>query len=201
MNLKLKETERLYVDSQSRFAKSEFSNVLFDYLSKYYNSSYSDLIIVCIGTDRCTGDSLGPLIGYNILNRLKTYEDVHVLGTLNDPVHAKNLDDNIDYINSSFKKPFIVAVDACLGSFNKVGFISISNKPLNPGSGVNKVLPSIGHLSILGIVNTGGFMEYMVLQSTRLNLVMHLADIISSSFVTTLWKLRESNKKAETQIS
>ena len=201
MNIKLNRTNKLYVDSKSRFAKSEFSGALFEYLSTYYNNNYSDLVIVCIGTDRCTGDSLGPLIGYNILNRLKTYDDVHVLGTLSNPVHAKNLDENIDYINTSFEKPFIVAIDACLGSFNKVGFISISNKPLKPGAGVNKVLPSIGHVSILGIVNTGGFMEYMVLQSTRLHLVMHLADIISSSFVTSLWKLKNSNKKAETQIS
>lgn len=203
MNLKLKEKEKIYeniyIDSKSQFSRSKSSNSLYNYLTRYYSNSYSDLVIVCIGTDRSTGDSLGPLVGHNLNRRLKTYDDVHVFGTLNNPVHAKNLEDNMELINSKFKRPFIVAIDACLGSYNNVGFISISNKPVKPGSGVNKILPPIGHLSILGIVNTSGFMEYAVLQSTRLNLVMDLADIISSSLLTSIWKLKKT--KAETQLS
>lgn len=192
MNLKLQKKESVYVDSSSRFARSQFNSALFNYLSKYYNNNYTDLVIICIGTDRSTGDSLGPLVGHNLSSRINMYKDVHILGTLNDPVHAKNLHDNIDKINTSFKQPFILAIDACLGSLNSVGSICVSNSPLKPGSGVNKVLPPIGDISILGIVNTSGFMEYMVLQSTRLSLVMELASIISSSIVTCLWKLNKS---------
>jgi putative sporulation protein YyaC len=47
-----------------------------------------------------------------------------------------------------------------------------------PGAGVNKDLPPVGQLHITGIVNVGGYMEYMILQNTRLNLVMRLADVI-----------------------
>lgn len=197
MNLKLKSSKGTYVSSNSKFARSEFSEILFNYLNKYYNNSYSDLIIVCIGSDRSTGDSLGPLVGYNLSRRLGIYDDIHVLGTLNDPVHAKNLDDNIAYINKNFNNPFIVAIDACLGPLKKVGLINISNRSLRPGSGVNKVLPEIGDLSILGIVNTSGFMEHLVLQSTRLSLVMELSNIISSSFVTCIWRLENKEKSRD----
>lgn len=200
MNLKLKENKNIYIDSKCQFARSKSSSSLYDYLSAYYNKTYSDLVIVCIGTDRCTGDSLGPLVGHKLDRRLYQYDDVHVFGTLSTPVHAKNLHDNIKVINSKFENPFIIAIDACLGSHSNIGFINISDKPLKPGSGVNKVLPSIGHLSILGIVNTSGFMEYAVLQSTRLHLVMNLADIISSSLITSIWKMKKIKKKAETQL-
>lgn len=197
MSLKLKSNDNTYINSDSRFARSEFSDALFSYLDKCYSSNYSDLVIVCIGSDRSTGDSLGPLVGHNLSKRLNIYTDIHVFGTLNDPVHATNLHDNIENINTSFDNPFIVAVDACLGPLNKVGLISISNKPVRPGSGVNKVLPPIGDISILGIVNTSGFMEHLVLQSTRLSLVMELSNIISSSFVTCIWRLENKEKSRD----
>ncbi|AFS79860.1 putative sporulation protein YyaC [Gottschalkia acidurici 9a] len=185
--------ENIYVNSESRFARLELNNALLQFITKYYDSNYSDLVIMCIGTDRSTGDSLGPLIGHKLFNSLKSYENIHVFGTLNEPVHAKNLNNNIERIKSSFSNPFIIAIDACLGSKDKIGFINIVNGPLSPGSGVNKTLPAVGDISILGIVNISGFMEYMVLQSTRLSLVMKIADIIASSFVVSLWKLSKDN--------
>ena len=40
-----------------------------------------------------------------------------------------------------------------------------------PGAGVNKDLPPVGDLYITGVVNVGGFMDYLVLQNTRLYLI------------------------------
>lgn len=60
-----------------------------------------------------------------------------------------------------------------------MGYINLGNGSLHPGAGVNKNLPPVGQIHITGIVNVGGFMEYMVLQNTRLNIVMGLADIIA----------------------
>lgn len=194
MNLSIEKKEVFYINSKSRFARVEFSDLLVKQLSKYYSGNYTDLVIICIGTDRSTGDSLGPLVGHKISNKLSSYPDVHTFGTLNNPVHAKNLQANIQNIYSSFEKPFVIAIDACLGSFDKIGFISISNIPLKPGSGVHKILPKVGDVSILAMVNTSGFMEHMVLQSTRLSLVMTLADIISQSLVSCLWKLNHEKQ-------
>lgn len=85
-------------------------------------------------------------------------------------------------------KPFIIAIDACLGKPERVGMISIGKGALRPGAGVNKSLPPIGHIHIAGIVNISGFMEYLILQNTRLNLVMRMADIISSGIHFNIWK-------------
>src|SRR5690606_31826424 len=50
--------------------------------------------IVCVGTDRSTGDSLGPFIG-SVLLRQKDKgfipPSVSVYGTIHEPVHALNL--------------------------------------------------------------------------------------------------------------
>ncbi|WP_418791230.1 spore protease YyaC [Phosphitispora sp. TUW77] len=133
-------------------------------------------IIVCIGTDRSTGDSLGPLVGSNLLETNHTF--FKVMGTLESPVHATNLATYMSIVDK-FENPFVVAIDACLGSIDNVGYINIGEGALKPGAGVNKHLPPVGHIHITGIVNVGGFMEYFVLQNTRLNIVMKMAKIIS----------------------
>ncbi|AZS18038.1 spore protease YyaC [Paenibacillus lutimineralis] len=138
-----------------------------------------DIVIVCIGTDRSTGDCLGPLVGTSLSKWNSKH--FHVYGTLEEPVHAMNLRDTLQQINEKFNQPFIIGIDACLGQTSSVGSIQVVQGPLRPGAGVNKELPPVGDIHLTGIVNVGGFMEYFVLQNTRLSLVMRLSEIIASS--------------------
>ncbi|MCI1945859.1 spore protease YyaC [Clostridium luticellarii] len=144
------------------------------------------IIILCIGTDRSTGDSLGPIVGdklkFLIRNKVELY------GNLQYPVHAKNIAEIINKINSKYNNPFTIAVDACLGAIQNVGKIIVETKPLHPGSAMNKSLPQVGDLSITGIVNICGAMEFMVLQNTRLFTVMQLADTISRGIYHSILK-------------
>lgn len=136
----------------------------------------SPIVFLCIGTDRSTGDSLGPLVG-NMLKE-KNFLHAQVKGCLAEPVHAGNLENILQELYS-FKEPYIVAVDASLGPSENVGTVKIGRGPIKPGAGVNKNLPEVGQLHITGVVNVGGFMEFFVLQNTRLFLVMKMAKVIS----------------------
>ena len=175
------------IDVHKQFAFSYFSAYFEECFSKLYNDSYRDVVFVCIGTDRATGDCLGPLIGYKIQDM--NYDNVHVLGTLDNPVHAKNLEEHLQELKN-YHNPFIIAIDASLGKFERIGFVNIKEGPLSPGSGVNKSLPKVGDMHITGIVNMSGFMEIMVLQNTRLSLVMNMANIISKGIRYNMWKLQ-----------
>jgi putative sporulation protein YyaC len=135
------------------------------------------IVFVCIGTDRSTGDSLGPLVGTLLEER--NPQSVYIYGTLDDPIHAVNLEEKLKEVNEKHFHPFIIGIDACLGRFKSVGFIEIGNGPVKPGAGVNKELPAVGHIHITGIVNVSGFMEFFVLQNTRLNLVLRMAKTIA----------------------
>jgi len=173
------------VDISKPFPFIYFTTYFEEVFKRNYDSSYSDTVIFCIGTDRSTGDCLGPLVGSKLKDmKLK---NVHVYGSLEEPVHAKNLEEYLSQL-SKFSKPFVIAIDACLGRIDRVGFISIKEGPLTPGAGVNKKLPSVGNMSIVGIVNVSGFMETIVLQNTRLSLVMNLANVISGGIRYNLWK-------------
>lgn len=145
-----------------------------------------EIIILCIGTDRSTGDSLGPLVGDKLKFLLRN--KIILLGNLENPVHAKNISNALKKIKNSYSNPYIIAIDACLGSVQNVGNIIIESKPIFPGSAMNKNLPPVGDLSITGIVNVSGALEFMVLQNTRLFTVMKIADIISKGLYHSIIK-------------
>lgn len=139
--------------------------------------------IVCIGTDRSTGDSLGPLTGTK-LSRLRP--DLNVFGTLDNPVHAVNMAELLPKIKDELCNPYIIAVDASLGRLDNVGCLTTGYGAIRPGAAVKKDLPAIGDAYITGIVNVSGFMEAFVLQSTRLSLVMKMADTITAAIMLAL---------------
>ena len=139
-----------------------------------------DIIVICIGTDRATGDALGPLVGDYILAHDTAYQ---VAGTLEYPVHALNIRDTIDHIYADFNDPFVIAVDASLGMPKDMGMVTITNSHLFPGKGVNKKLPAIGDMSITGIVNLSGNAGANLLQNTRLYTVKQMAEYIGRALV------------------
>jgi len=153
----------------------------------FVSSRKRPAVILCIGTDRSTGDALGPLIGTH-LSRLNL-PLLHVYGTLDQPVHATNLIQTIEFIQQSFVDPFVIAIDACLGRVDSIGCIVLADGPLKPGAGVHKQLPEVGEANLTGIVNVGGFMEFMVLQNTRLNLVWRMSENISSLITRSYLKI------------
>lgn len=146
-----------------------------------------DIVLLCIGSDRATGDCLGPIVGYK-LSRL-THPSFHVYGTLEHPVHAKNLVEITETIQQIYEDPFIIALDASLGKANHIGLITVGSGGLYPGIGVDKTLPCVGNMHITGIVNLSGFLSQALLQTTRLHVVMRLADFISQGIRYTLSNL------------
>lgn len=166
--------------------RDELSNRLYKILK-----TKRPIVFVCIGTDRSTGDSLGPLVGENLKSLISS--DFHLYGTLENPIHAKNLKETLDEIHNKYTYPYIIAIDASLGKIDSIGNIIVENKPITPGAAMNKKLPKVGDLSITGIVNVSGALEFMVLQNTRLYTVMHLANIISYGIHHSILKTMGSN--------
>ena len=164
-------------------------------ISSYGN--FSDIVVLCIGTDRSTGDALGPLVGTKLQHLYPS--GVNIYGTIDEPVHAINLKETVKTIQSTHHHPLLIAIDACLGQLTSVGNITVAHGPVKPGAGVKKDLPEVGTFHITGIVNIGGFMEYFVLQNTRLSVVMKMADVISHALYLSVSQIQnQSNIKSST---
>lgn len=141
-----------------------------------------ELVWVCVGTDRSTGDSLGPFVG----TMLTEAGVPNVYGTLDHPVHALNLMKTLERIEEAHPDACIVGIDACLGKAKSVGSMELRDGALEPGTGIGKVLPSVGDYNIIGVVNAEGFMEHVALQNTRLSLVIQMAKSITDFILRSL---------------
>ena len=170
------------IDHEHPDARPNLTDNLLRGLQKFNISN--KIIVLCIGTDRSTGDALGPLIGTMLSSEHDT-DKMIVMGTLEKPVHALNLEKTLLKIKREHADSLVLAVDACLGTMNTVGQIQIGLGPLKPGTGVNKKLPAVGQLHITGVVNIAGFLEYFVLQNTRLSMIVNMAELISASILAT----------------
>lgn len=179
-------TTPIYIDVNDRDHLSLFCEQLSSYLLDYLPNHNHELVIICIGTDRATGDSLGPLVGYK-LHELP-YEKVTLYGTLDQPVHAKNLEDTLCDVIDSHPDALVIAIDACLGAAQNVGCLTLGEGSIKPGAGVKKELPPVGHIHITGIVNFSSLMNMVILQNTRLSLVMKMADTIATGIKYCLWR-------------
>ncbi|ADL69686.1 spore protease YyaC [Thermoanaerobacterium thermosaccharolyticum] len=142
------------------------------YLAEHLNF---DSVILCIGTDKCIGDSLGPIVG-DMLSKM--VNGINVYGTLKNPIHAINLEENIAYIKRKHPYSNIIAVDACLGDKDNIGKISIKKSPIYPGKGVGKVLPAVGDISIIGVIDA---FDIIPVHNTRLGFVFEMAEVIAMS--------------------
>lgn len=138
------------------------------------NISSSKVVFVCIGTDRSTGDSLGPLVGSFL--KKKGYRNV--IGTINNLVHAKNLNEKLREVPLNKK---VIVIDSMLGKVDSIGKFYVFDGGLKPGAGVGKDLDAVGDYSITGVVNVGGFLSQQVLQYTELSLVLKMAEEITEA--------------------
>lgn len=194
-------TEKIYYyEGNKEFTAEQFSGRLFRLIRDVQRKQgKKGVVFLCIGSDRSTGDSLGPLIGHKISQLMQITQtdqtrsdmDPVVLGTLEEPVHAMNLEAYIAIIKCMYQDYVIVAIDASVGSPDHIGCITLGRGALKPGLGVSKNLSSVGDIFITGIVGSSGNFDPIMLQSVRLSMVMQLADCISKGiyFVGKLWNI------------
>lgn len=166
-----------YIENRTPGADLKLGTLLLDLLSST-KKPFQELVILCIGSDRITGDSLGPLVGHTLIQAPLSH--TYVYGTLSQPVHALNLNETVNMLYEQHPRSLIIAVDASLGTKNHIGYLTVSEGPLEPGLGVRKKLPSVGDIAVTGIVNLSGAFDHLLLQSTRLATVVTMADSIVS---------------------
>ena len=154
-------------------------------------------VIVCIGSDLAIGDSLGPITG-SMLKYKTQGLNLFLYGTLAAPVTAKEIGYIRTFLKETHKGSQVIAIDAAVGAEGDIGLIKINDKPLLPGAGANEKLGALGDISLMGVVAEKSLSNYGLLNTTRLNLVYSMAEIISEGIANLLWARCSStrNKRA-----
>ncbi|WP_244226508.1 spore protease YyaC [Paenibacillus protaetiae] len=152
----------------------------------------SAVAFLCIGTDRSTGDSYGPLVGM----MLKERGWPNVVGTLEQPCDALSYE---TAVHSLANAGVIIAVDACLGKPGSTGKYICTPGALKPGEATKAGLPSAGHYSIAGIVGENGPKPYWVLQTASLYQVLQMAKLTADA-IERAWGAQPFAAQRETKF-
>jgi len=142
-------------------------------------------VILCIGSMKYIGDSIGPKVG-SYLERNKAYckNTFYVYGTEKKPVTALNYEKVVKKISK--KKPFIITVDSSLGTSESNECIVVMDEPLKPGIGVGKTTKEVGHVTICAVVGIRSLFDeinYDVISKTDENKINRMVNIIGLSLI------------------
>ena len=138
-------------------------------------------VFVCIGTDKVFSDSLGPKVGSLLNNQMS--KPIFVYGLRDRNITAENLIYCIDFIKQMHPDSQTVVVDAAVGSTEQIGKVQISSGGIIPGAATNKNLPTVGDVSIVGIVADKGMTDFYTMNSSKERLVNRVAQFIAKSII------------------
>lgn len=170
-------TENLcYFDTKKPDTSQLLGRYLFQSLRKQ-DFLHLPPVFLCIGSNRVTGDSLGPMVGSSL--KKKYQKSIPVYGTLEMPVHALNLESAVCRIRREWQNHPVIAVDASFGSRQHLGYITAGKGSLHPGAGVDKSLLEVGDFFVTGIVAAFTPFSHLALQTMRPSSVIPLAASIT----------------------
>ncbi len=150
-------------------------------------------VILCVGSDRVTGDCIGPLVGHLLKQRFDV--PAFVYGGLDSPVNALNLAETAAFIAARHTEPLLV-IDSSVGSREDVGTIRLFSGAVRPGSALGKDLGSVGDVGITATVAP----KNSDLGAVRLNLVFNLAETIAAAVATSLSRFHYNNSLLKRQL-
>ncbi len=178
--------------NEKREEKEEFIRNLTSILYEEKNKvGFLELVILCVGTDKVTGDCLGPLVGTKLKELLSGYNifNINIYGTLDNNISYINAKTNLNMIKKMHPNAYIIVVDAALSKRENIGKIFINQKETVLGRGLNKNKIKVGRLSIKGVVGENHNISkynFYSLRNTSLNTVINLANIIAEGIVEVI---------------
>lgn len=174
--------------------EQEYREFVSNFTNKIYHlkedKPFSDYIFLCVGSDKVIGDAYGPLVGSNLKEQLKQYySNIHIVGTLEEPVLATNLKRVIANIQKEYENPCIIAVDSALSRKEDIGRVFVSNQKMKFAQSTRQDPIEIGEISIKGVVAQDckiARYNFSVLQSTSLAKVFNLARMTANGICETI---------------
>jgi putative sporulation protein YyaC len=153
-------------------------NHLFSLIPPYVDH----LIVLCIGSNRINGDSLGPFVGTLLANLYSKH--MTVIGNLKQPVDAMNIKEMIKQIRTT-PSTYTIAIDSVVGVSDYIHTIVIRTGSLAPGSALGKKLPAVGDMSIMGVMMEDD-KDAAALPYTNLHVVYQMAKAIALGISLTV---------------
>lgn len=152
-------------------------NLAFDLAKEIVLNNLNPLFL-CVGTDKVISDSLAPIVAELLKHKYKIKNKV--VGDLIYNINSKNLKNAVSEIKKKYPYNTIFLIDSTLGSFEDLGDV-IFKKDGSIAGGLNGHIEKIGEYSILGISSCYGATNKILLNGTRLSLILKMANFIADA--------------------
>ena len=172
--------------------KTKFVQDLEKSIYEYKNQKFSEVVILCIGTNKLIGDSIGPVVGQK-LKEEKMKEIVYIYGDMKETVNFKNAKEIIEDIFKTYKKPFIITIDSALGTKTMVSKIVVNKGIVRLGKSLGRSICYPSHITIKGVVgeNKNTYEENIkVLNEVSQEMIGYLSDIMTKGIKQEINKIR-----------
>jgi len=135
-------------------------------------------LFLCIGSDRHLLDCLGPLTGTMLQ---ATVPGITVIGTLDAPLHARNMVPTLDGLTPHHMGRPVIAVDASVGDPVEIGLLQLRAGSVAPGKALAKILPAVGDYALTGVVEIRANRSGVRNKQAGLGLVYNMAQVLSQA--------------------
>lgn len=140
-----------------------------------------NILFLCIGSEKISGDSLGPMVGTLLKEKYKV--PYPVIGTEEHPVNGINISRYKEHIKKYFPTHKIVAIDAALGEEKDLWSIRFREGGIKAGGAVGTNNTMIGDVGILGVVGEKGVNAMQTLLNASFPSVVNLAERIANTIL------------------
>lgn len=172
--------------------KTKFVQDLEKSIKQYKNQKFSEVVILCIGTNKLIGDSIGPVVGQK-LKEEKMKETVYIYGDMNETINFKNAKEKIENIFKTYQKPFIITIDSALGTKTMVSKIVVNKGIVRLGKSLGRSICYPSHIIIKGVVGEykNTFEDNIkILNEVNQELIWYLSDIMAKGIKQEINKIR-----------
>lgn len=135
-------------------------------------------LLLCIGSDRHLLDCLGPLTGTMLQEAMP---GIDVVGTLEKPLHARNMVRTLEGLEPIRPGRVVIAVDASVGNPEEIGWLKLRPGSLSPGKAVARNLPAVGDYALTGVVDVRANKSGIRNRYAGLGMVYAMARVISQA--------------------
>lgn len=113
---------------------------------------FSDIVILCIGSNKIIGDCIGPMVGQKLKSTLKKEKNIIIYGNMEETLNFKNAKQVIENILETYEKPFVITIDSALGTKEMIKRIVINTGWIKIGNSLGRSICYYSHMNIKGIV-------------------------------------------------
>ena len=148
---------------------------------------YTNIIFLCVGTNKIMGDAIGPVVGDN----LKYIENdfIKVYGTTKNTLNFSNAQYIIENIYERYQKPFLITIDAALGNKKNVEKIFIGNGIIKLGNALEKRICFYSDITIkcvVGSICNNKVKNIQELENVNFGCIFNMASIVSNGIINVL---------------